>query len=315
MVLDWSGYRNTNVTKLPCVCQGCGETVFKTINKLDFQKSCYCLKCSYTIKTRQTCLRKYGCEHPLQNEDIIKKVKKSQEKRTSLDKKKSNLLSVKTCLKRYGVSHPSKRQETTNKRKQTCLKRYGVDCVAKVKEFRDKGKETFRKKYGINSSLQLPKTKVIIKAKYGVNNVSQNKSIHCKKIETMNKNGTCGKSKPEEMCYNLLCDKYGKENIKRNWNKDSRYPFPVDFYVISIDLFIECNFFFTHGKEKYNSQNIAHQSILEKWKTIGGNFYARAIYSWTVRDPLKIKTATDNSLNYFAPYTMTEFLLWYNEKA
>ena len=36
-------------------------------------------------------------------------------------------------------------------------------------------------------------------------------------------------------------------NVEVIGNKYDRYPFACDFYISSLDLFIECNYHWTHG--------------------------------------------------------------------
>ena len=40
--------------------------------------------------------------------------------------------------------------------------------------------------------------------------------------------------------------------------------------------------------------------------------YKDFIYTWTKRDPLKLKTFIDNKLNYKIFYTEKEFIEWFN---
>ena len=58
---------------------------------------------------------------------------------------------------------------------------------------------------------------------------------------------------------------------------------------------------------------LVHQEIIKIWKNKNTNQYDEAINVWTVRDPLKRKTAKDNGLNWIEFFTMEEFLNWYNQ--
>lgn len=80
--------------------------------------------------------------------------------------------------------------------------------------------------------------------------------------KTKKKNHTFNTSKPEEESYNLLLHKYDKNDIIRQY-KDERYPFSCDFYIKSLDLFIECNYHFTHGSHPFNADNIEDVKLLE----------------------------------------------------
>ena len=94
--------------------------------------------------------------------------------------------------------------------------------------------------------------------------------------------------------------------------KDERYPFNCDFYVPSLDLFIECNYHWTHGKEPYNENNVEHQNILRLWKSKNSRFYDNAIETWTKRDVDKLKCFKTNNLNFKIFYSFEEFLDWFN---
>ena len=118
------------------------------------------------------------------------------------------------------------------------------------------------------------------------------------RYETMKKNGTFTKSKPEEDYYKYLVEKYGKNDVFRQY-KSEKYPFACDFYIKSIDKYIECNYNWTHGFHPFNKNNPEDIAILKKWesKTNGNDYYANAIYVWTDLDVRKHKIAKENNLN------------------
>lgn len=62
--------------------------------------------------------------------------------------------------------------------------------------------------------------------------------------ESTKRNGSYGKSKPENECYEYLCCRFGKENIERqcpikNW--------AIDFYIKSIDIYVQLDGVYWHG--------------------------------------------------------------------
>lgn len=137
-----------------------------------------------------------------------------------------------------------------------------------------------------------------------------------KRNNTKRKNNTFRGSKDEEEFYNLLLQKFKKEDIERQYS-DERYPFPCDFYIKSLDLFIELNLFWVHGGHPFNPLDEEDCLQLEKIKSkkkiyINSkgkehkNSYYMAEVTWAVRDPLKLKTALINKLNYTAIYTKGE---------
>lgn len=123
--------------------------------------------------------------------------------------------------------------------------------------------------------------------------------------ETKHRNGTCKSSVPEDSMYRDLCLKYGADNVLRNYQKDSRYPYPVDFYIKSEDLFIELNLFWMHNDHPLDVNSAEDLNILRSWQEKAATGYAQyqtAIHIWTQRDPLKLTTACNNKLNFIFIY-------------
>lgn len=114
-------------------------------------------------------------------------------------------------------------------------------------------------------------------------------------------NGTFNTSKPEETLYGLLCDVFGNDDVIKQYH-DERYPFSCDFYVRSLDLFIELNAHWSHGKHWFDESNDEDLQKLSRWlsraEERGSRYYHAAIHVWTERDPLKKQTAEQNGLNY-----------------
>ena len=110
-------------------------------------------------------------------------------------------------------------------------------------------------------------------------------------------------------------------NCKRWYKEDSRYPFECDFYIPSLDLFIEINFHWTHGFHPYNPQDPKDLETVKAWEVKAKelNFkgkpkylYKKALEIWTERDVYKRETAKSNYLNYLEFFNEEEFLAWYN---
>ena len=91
--------------------------------------------------------------------------------------------------------------------------------------------------------------------------------------------------------------------------KDNRYPFACDFYIPSLDLFIECNYHWTHGGKPYEGTE-NDKKIVEKWKTKNTKFYNNAIQTWTVRDVNKRNTVKENKLNYIEFWNIDDLKTW-----
>ena len=119
---------------------------------------------------------------------------------------------------------------------------------------------------------------------------------------TMHNNGSFQSSKPEEDFYQLLLENYNIEDIKREYDKDPRYPFKCDFYIVSEDLFIEINAHPTHGDHPFDPNNENDLKLLDELKNKNSDWSNAIIETWTIRDVKKFEFARKNNLNYKAIY-------------
>ena len=235
-----------------------------------------------------------------------------------LSLKETHEKAKRTKLLRYGDEN----YVNTEKFTKTCLERYGCKCPAQNKEIRQKQKETLFSRYGgyFNKD-QVSKT---IQERYGmkwfvysdkVKEKSHTKEALEKQYNTRKKNHTFNTSKSEERCYDILVNKFGVDSVVRQYKSDL-YPFHCDFYIKSKDMYIECNFHWTHGGHHFNKNNIKDIITKCKWnfnaKT--SKFYKNAISTWTERDVNKYNIAKKNNLNYLVFYTEKEFKDYFNQK-
>ena len=138
--------------------------------------------------------------------------------------------------------------------------------------------------------------------------------VNNKIFDTMRKNGTFNKSKGEENFYNYLLNLYSKDDIKRQYNKDPRYPFRCDFYIKSKDLFIEYQGAFEYGPHPFDPNNEEDLKLLEEWKEKANlkgpkSRYWNYIYWWTEKDPLKLKYLRENKLNFMLIYPTSNIII------
>lgn len=155
---------------------------------------------------------------------------------------------------------------------------------------------------------------------YVVENRLHNLNIHKTKEqikETYAKNIKITKhkatSKEEDHIYDLLKTKYN--NVERQyWS--ALYPFPCDFYIPELDLYIEYQGYWTHGKwrnkfyGKYDKNNPEHKKVFKTWLHKNTKAYKKALKTWIIRDPLKRETAKKNNLNWIEFFTIEEFKYW-----
>lgn len=189
--------------------------------------------------------------------------------------------------------------ETVYMRKQHALQKYGVDDANKSDIVKAHKVEAFERKYGkgVRTSFQTLQFKQHMK--------DVNEQRKQKEFETKRKNGTFNASKPEEECYEMICKQFGKDDVIRQYHS-GKYPFNCDFYIKSRDLYIECNFSWTHGGHWFDAESEEDQAKLQKWKDKGTKYYNNAIQTWTIRDVLKRQTAIANNLNYVVFWNLNE---------
>lgn len=231
--------------------------------------------------------------------------------------KKSSDLHVqnirKACLEKYGVINGGGAPEILEKIKETNRKKFGSDWYLQTDDYKRKTKETLEQ-YGVTNVFQLKEVKDKIKQtnleRYGVEYNMQNKEVRNKVDITKHKNGTFNTSKPEQEIKRLLEEKF--PNVQYQY-KSEKYPFNCDFYIPELDLYIEFQGIWTHGKHPF-SESVEDLETLDKWKTesITSEFYKNAIEVWTVKDVEKRKIALQNNINRLEFFALEDFMNWYN---
>ena len=282
---------------------------------------------SNRIKAKETCLQRYGVTSPLKSEIFKQKSKE-------------------TCLQRYGVEYTGQIPEKIEKTHKVCLEKYGVDSVFKVQKFRNQSLDTCIKKYAsneddINSIVNIGQLKYIkdkIKntclEKYGVENPMQTQyyknlissilssnEIQEKIYNTKLLNNSFNISYQEDVCFDLLKEKYA--DCIRQY-KSELYPFNCDFYIPSLDLYIEYNGSHYHHYHPFdiNDDNDINELNRLKEKAENSNAhkngkksqYDNIIYTWTILDSKKRNIAQQNNLNYIEFWNINEVKEWINKK-
>lgn len=260
--------------------------------------------------TMQTVLNRYGTTTIFQSKEVLDKIADDRHSgrlaQKAMDTKElrygnrnyNNMEQNKaTKLARYGDENYNNQE----RHQQTCLDKYGVDHHNKDPEISKKISDT-----RIRERTQEKANQTII-AKYG-NLENYYSIVNCKRYETMRKNGTLGsrETKPERELYQELCQKYGTENIIKQYYDKDRYPFRCDFYIIPEDKFIELHGFWTHGPHPYDKNDPKDQELLLQLEDEQSDWSRAIIYTWTDLDVRKLETAKRNNLNYEAIY-------WYKE--
>lgn len=330
-------YRLKNNLKKRPVCIICGKPVKYTSGH--YAKFCS-KECQYSdlgkkitkeIKIKSN-LEKYGVEHTSQLKEVTDKRTKSradhvnkiqQHVRESLYKKYGAydvmhiphiLQKIKdTNLKKYGVEFPLQQLKKENseiyqKISQTCINKFGIDSPLKNKEVREKIKQTNIQKYGVDylfkSNIIKEKIKQTNIQKYGVDNPLKNKEIWKKSQDNRQ---ISSKSKLENNFLNYLKLKYESDDIITQY-KSKEYPYYCDFYIKSINLYIEIQGHWTHNDHPFDINNLNDQQIMNIWRTksLSDKYYKNALNTWTIKDVEKRNTAIQNNLNYLEIFGKTD---------
>ena len=295
-------------------CPECGKETLSLKNKANAQER--------FAKAKQTNLQRMGVENPFQAEDVKKKIKKTQEEKYGGIGIKSTITKekmFKTKEQRYGDKTYTNREKNNN----TIKERYNVNNISELDYIQEKKKATTKKHFGVEYSFQSAecreKGKQTMLEKYNYENYGQSQTsrnymksdeFKQKRRATLHKNGTYGKSQAEDRCYNALLQKY--PNAIQHYTSE-KYPFECDMYVPELDLYIECNFFWTHGEHWFDKTNKSDLEKLEFWKSKNTKFYNIAIHVWTQSDLNKKLCAEENKLNYKVFWTEEEFNIWLSD--
>lgn len=302
-------------------------------------------------KYHKTCLDKYGTEWASQSEEIKNKTKQTNLERYGTENIYSSEYGKEkikqTNLEKYGVEYSFQADEVKEKIKETNLERYGVKNPTQSPIIQEKIKQTNLEKYNVENVFQNEEIKEKIKSKQNLlyGGIGLQSDVISKKIEQTNllKYGTTHSMKatidtlpinsnveilPINKCYNTK-----KENKTFNTSKIEKelevklkelfpdletqyksevYHFACDYYVPSLDLYIEYNGTWTHGGHFFDKNNQDDLNKLEKWKNKNTKYYQRAIDTWTQRDILKLNTALENNLNYVAWFNKEQAYDWIN---
>ena len=245
-------------------------------------------------KIKNTNLKKFGVEFPLQqlkkeNSEIYQKISQ-------------------TCINKFDVDSPLKNKEVREKIKQTNIQKYGVDNLFKNDIIKEKIKQTNIQKYGVDylfkSNIIKEKIKQTNIQKYGVDNPLKNKEIWKKSQDNRQ---ISSKSKLENNFLNYLKLKYEPDDIITQY-KSKEYPYYCDFYIKSINLYIEIQGHWTHNDHPFDINNLNDQLIMNKWRTksLSDKYYKNALNTWTIKDVEKRNTAIQNNLNYLEIFGKTD---------
>ena len=258
------------------------------LNKL-FSDTCGDKQCWLNYR-EHTMISRFGTPHLGCSEESVEKIKKTKMERYGdpfyVNKEKRFI----TNLERYGNT-VGVNESVIEKRRQTSMKHFGVPSPIQSEIVKEKYRKTCMERYGVDN--------------YRKSEECVNKIINTKK-----RNGTVNTSKYEENVYIWLKDAYGEDDIIRQY-RDKRYINPknghmyhCDFYIKSLDLFIELQIYWQHGPHPFNSLSQEDIDYLNeaKEKARAKPIYNRLVEGWAHYDVIKRNAARDSGIKLLEIY-------------
>ena len=177
-----------------------------------------------------------------------------------------------------------------------------AQVVSRRKESREKAVNTTKKKHNGNfwSDEQLHRIQEnIIKNRKIINEKNKTKIKECiEEFKSLSGKGISGcSSKVEIDFYKYLINTFSFENVDPQ-HYDDQYPYSCDFFIPGINLYVEIQGSWTHGKHPFNPDDKKDNEKLNYWKSKDNEYYNNAIYTWTDLDVRKRQCAKDNHINY-----------------
>lgn len=255
-------------------------------------------------ETRWTGIELFGCRFGREYAVAFKQLLGSHRYR-KLAEECRNRKSMETQITVYGGIGLAG-EEAKQKAKHTNLVRYGGENVMTDAKVRAKLGATNTKLYGGKSPFSSAQ----------VRHEAQRKS-RAELVDAMREYKATGKvsdfvceSFGEFLAFKQLVDKFGPDDVFCQYGihpHDARYPYNCDLYVKSLDLFIELNFYFVHGRHWFDENDhddllrLQHLQESDKLKN------KKAAKVWTVEDVAKRKKAAESGIKYL--------VFWYKNQA
>lgn len=219
------------------------ETVQRIRKGADIKPKCpVCGNPTTWIGRKRALFTKYCSNPSCYNNSFDTKEKKRKSLKLHEEENKKKMVD------KFGVEYNSQRKEQIEKRKETLIGKYGTTNLHDVPEFEEKCRETILKKTGYDSYFKIPEVRELA-------------------YKQLLDDSKSGKSKKEDEIYSFLSE-LGYNDTIRHYISNS-YPYPCDFYIPSLDMYIEYHGSQYHNKRAYlgTSDDIKEaNALLEKDK-------------------------------------------------
>ena len=296
-------------------CQICGKEM--PANRLKKKKTTCCRSCAQKLRYQNVEERQktaLATKKVMSNDQIRAKIsttlkqdkyKESQKQRQAAlsNNKEAQEKKSKTLLKTWEIKD---RQEHSLAIKQGQKENNAISKISKasIAHWKDD-------KYRIK----------VIKAEKAVwtkeKREKQSKTLATPKVQAKinaakRANHSFNTSKSETEVFELLQQVF--KDVQTQYRSEL-YPFNCDFYIPSLDLYIECHFHWTHGGRPFDENDKSCLEQLAQWKEQSktSKFYQKAIKTWIDLDVRKKQIAEDNKLNLVIFYSKGTFITWLNK--
>ena len=198
-------------------CPVCGkQIIWNTTRKVE-----PCSKDCRKEATRIMYNQKYGCDHPMQNKDVVAHHKQAMIDKYGVDSPlRSDEIkqrAIQTNRDKFGTDWALGSPEIHDKIKQTMTERYGAPTSMQSKEIREKIEKTMISRYGDNNSMKIESFRKKIEEtcldKYGFSNAMKNKDICMSAIKTRIENyGEFWPKEIDDRAKSTFLSRYGVDN-------------------------------------------------------------------------------------------------------
>lgn len=105
----------------------------------------------------------------------------------------------------------------------------------------------------------------------------------------------------EKEAFDMLVSRFGRKDVFYQYGLhplDKRYPYPCDFYIKSLDLFIEFHFHYSHGRHWYDENNHDDQLRVKHLLESDNITSIKSVQTWCVKDIEKREKARSSGIKY-----------------
>lgn len=181
---------------------------------------------SKNIKRKETCLKKYGVQHPSMSINIQERIKN-------------------TVRNKYGVDYVLQSEKIKNKIKNTCLEKYGATSFRAS----DAGRRTFSKKYIVHDG----KTTKQLAEEIGISSSYFNILVREQGLDYALNFQKKSRTRIEQVIYDILTS-YDVE-FKEQYKIENRF---ADFYIPNKNVIIEADGNYWHS-DAVNEDKFYHR--------------------------------------------------------